>query len=395
MGLFFFPQQNPHAFHRDQFESAFRMPRHYPPYYTSKVLPPQQPTFEPYSAAPPAQEPLDNLRYLAECYKNSSGLTEPLNLSVKWPRRDPDSKPASSFSTPLSSKNPKFLNKPFPLYTPQCTQVVNGGRREVQNVQTGSGGSSHPFPMRAQEAYTDAAASSSAANAAAAAARGRKNGGADLPAPKPSSPKTDFVPEVKQNKRTSPDVSGLPKQNEEGEMEIEMPLSAFYNWLKLCRSSAAEPEQKPEEPSRQRRCSEDCPAKPTVPPNLQNLPQVGDDLRLRQRTTPVTHPGYKHPHTSQAPLAASLHLPPGQGLTNVHYQDLFVEHTINMSHSSQRPNGRGSYDSVSSGPAVHEESKTPASSPSPVLLLDSRSMPVLQLSSEEVMKLKRIISSSL
>lgn len=359
------------------------------------MVQPPQPTFGPYSPAPPAQEPLDNLRYLAECYKNSSGLTEPLNLSVKRPRRDPDSKPASSFSTPLSSKFPKFLNKPSPLYTPRCIQVVNGGMQEVQNVEPGSGGSSRPFPMRGREADTDAAASS---GAACATARGQANGGADFTAPKSASPKTDFVLEVKQNKRRSPDVGNLapshlrpslPERNE-GEMEIEMPLSAFYSWLKLCRSSAAEPGQKPEEPSRQRRCSEaeDCPSKPTVSLDLQNLPQVSADLR-------PTHPGYKHPHTSRAPLAASPHWPPGQGVTNVHHQDLFIEHPRNMSHSSQRPKGWGSYDSVTSGPAGHGESRTPASGPSPVLLLDSRSMPVLQLSSEEVMKLKRIISSSL
>lgn len=386
------------------------MPLQYPPYYQSPALPPQlpmappaQPTFEPYSQAAPAQEPLDNLRYLAECYKNSSGLTEPLNLSMKGPRQDTDSKPTSSFSTPLSGKNPKFLNKPFPLYTSQCTQVVSG-RQEAQADEACSGGSIHSFPVNGQEANTAAAALSSTAYATAA--RGQTDIGADFTVPKPSSPNTDLVLEVKQSKNTSPDLSklalshiqpGPPRQNKEGEMEIEVPLSALYNWLKLCRSPAAEPEQKLEDLSGNRRGSEAeyWPTNLTVPPNLQNPPQISKDLRLRQRTMPVIQPDYSHPHMSQAPFTASLHLPPGCLLKNATSQELFGEQDINMSRSSQRPSGWDSHDPEITGPAVHTESRTPASGPSSVLLLDSNSTPVLQLSSEEVMKLKRIISSSL
>eukprot|EP00066_Takifugu_rubripes_P028301 XP_011617567.1 PREDICTED: AT-rich interactive domain-containing protein 3A-like isoform X1 [Takifugu rubripes] len=407
-------QQNPPPFHGDQHGSAFRMPLQCPPYYHSPVLPPvlppelpmaqlPQPAVEPYSQAAPAQEPLDNLRYLAECYKNSSGLTEPLNLSMKGPRRDPDTKPASSFSAPLSSKNPKFLNKPFSLYSSQCTQVVSG-RREAQSNEAGSGGSIHSFPVNGQEAYAGAADSSSMAYAAAA--RGQTDIGADFTAPKPSSPKTDLVVEVKQSKSSSPDVSklplshflpGPPRRNKEGEVEIEVPLSALYNWLKQCRSPAAEPEQKPEEPSRQRRCfeAEDQPTTLTLPPNLQNPPQISKDPRPRQRTSPVIHPGYRHPHMSQSAFTASLHLPPGCHLKNATGQDLYGEQDANMSRSSQRPNSWDSDDPEITGPAVHRGSRTWAPGPSSVHLLDSSSTPVLQLSSEEVMKLKRIISSSL
>lgn len=379
------------------------------PYYHSPVLPPQlpmaqlpQPTFDPYSPAVPDQEPLDNLRYLAECYKNSSGLTEPLNLSMKGPRRDPDSKPASSFYTPLSSKNPKFLNKPFPLYTSQCTQVVSG-RREAQSNEAGSGGSIHSFPVNGQEAHTGAADSSSMA--CATATRGQTDMGADFTAPKPSSPKTDLVVEVKQSKSSSPDVSelplshflpSLPRRNKEGEVEIEVPLSALYNWLKQCRSPAAEPEQKPEDPSRQR-CfeAEDQPTNLTLPPNLQNPPRISKDPRPRQRVSPIIHPGYQLPHTSQSTFTASLHLPPGYRLKNATGQDLYGEQDANMSRSSQRTNSWDSHDPEITGPAVHRESRTSAPGPSSVFLLDSSSTPVLQLSSEEVMKLKRIISSSL
>lgn len=382
------------------------MPLQYPTYYHSPVLPPQppmvqlpQPTFEPYSQAAPAQEPLDNLRYLAECYKNSSGLTEPLNLSMKGPRRDPDSKPASSFSTPLSSKNPKFLNKPFPLYTSQCTQAVSG-RREAQSNEAGPGGSTHSCPVTGQEAHAGAADSSSMAYAAAA--RGQTAIGADFMAPKPSSPKTDLVAEVKQSKSSSPDLSkfplshflpGPPRRNEEGEVEIEVPLSALYNWLKQCRSPAAEPEQKQEEPSRQRRCLQagDRLTNLTLPPNLQNPPQISKD----PRPSPVIPPGYKHPHMSQSAFTTSLHLPPGCLPKNVTGQDLHGEQGANMSPGSQRPNSWDSHVPALTGPVVLRESRAPAPGPSSVLLLDSSSTPVLQLSSEEVMKLKRIISSSL
>lgn len=386
------------------------MPLQYPPYYHSPVLPPQlpmaqlpQPTFEAYSQAAPAPEPLDNLRYLAECYKNSSGLIEPLNLSMNGPRRDPDSKPASSFSTPLSTKNPKFLNKPFPLYTPQCTQVVSG-RREVQSGEAGSGGSIHSFPVNGQVAYAGATDLSSAAYATAA--RAQTDIGADFTAPKPSSPETDLVVEVKQSKSSSPDVSklplshflpGPPRRNEEGEVEIEVPLSALYNWLKQCRSPAAEPEQKPEDPSRQRRCfeAEEQPTNLRLPPNLQTPPQISKDPRPRQRTSPLIHPGYKPPHMSQSAFTASLHLPPGCLLKSATGQELPGVQDANMSRSSQRPSSWDSHEPEITGPAFQRESRAPAPGPSSVLLLDSSSTPLLQLSSEEVLKLKRLISSSL
>lgn len=358
-----------------------------------------QPAFEPYSQAAPAQEPLDNLRYLAECYKNSSGLTEPLNLSMKGPRRDPDSKPPSSFSTPPPSKNPKFLNKPFPLYTSQCTQVASG-RREAQSNEAGSGGSLHSFPLIGQEAFAGAADPSSTPYAAAA--RGQRDTAADFTAPKPSSLGTDLVVEVKQSKSSSPDVSklplshflpGPPRRNKEGEVEIEVPLSALYNWLKQCRSPATEPGQEPGEPSRQRCFEADQPTNLTLPPNLHNPPQISKEPR--PRATPVTPPGYKHPHMSQSAFSASLHLPPGCLLKNATGQGLYGEQGASMSRGSQRPTSWGSRDPEVTGPAVHRESRTSAPGPSSVLLLDSSSTPVLQLSSEEVMKLKRIISSSL
>lgn len=372
------------------------MPIHYPPYPSSSLLPPQlptppwpQPTFEPSGQTAPAQEPLDHLRYLSECYKNSSGLTEPLNLSLKGPRWEPDSKPTSSFSTPLSSKNPKFLNKPSPLYTPQCSHVA-------QSDEAGSGGSS-PSPTKDREAYADAAAWSSAAYATAA--WGQRGKGADSSAPKPSSPKTDCILEAKESASRSADVSeralshGLPgpaRQKQEGEMELEVPLSLLWNWLKVCRSPAAEREPKPEDPARQRWCSEaeERPTNLTLRLNLQNPPRVSEDARLRQSSAPAVHPSHKHAHASQPCLAPSLHLPPGCVLKNASGQDLFDEQDIIQSRSSRHPHGRDCHRQET----AQRERTAPASS---VLLLDSGSVPMLQLSAEEVLKLKRIISSAL
>lgn len=390
------------------------MPIHYPPpYHGSPLLPPQlpaspcpQPTFEAFGQA--AQEPLDHLRYLAECYKNSSGLTEPLNLSVKGPRREPDSRPPSSFSAPPSSKNPKFLNKPSPLYSRQCSPAAKSGRREAESDRAGSGGSSPPFATKGREAYADTAASSSAAYATAAAAAWAQTGkGANFTAPKPSSPKTERIPEAKANASRSPEVSeldlshvlpGPPRQNQEGEMEIEVPLSLLRHWLKACRPVAAEREPKPEDPARQRRCSEagDWPTNLTVRLNLPSTAQVSEDPRLRQRNAPGVHPSYKHPHASQAPhpsqepFATSPRLPPGCVFKNAAGQDLLDERDVVIqSRSSLRPHG---WDSHRQEAGPQRERTGPASS---VLLMDSSSVPVLQLSDEEVMKLKKIIWSAL
>lgn len=380
------------------------MPLHYPPpHHSSPLLPPQLPTplgpkpaFEPFGQAAPA-EPLDHLRYLAECYKNTSGLTEPLNLSVKGPRWEPDSQPTSSFSAPLSSKNPKFLNKPSPLYTPQCSQVAKSRRQEAESNEVGSAGSSHPLPTKAQEAYADTAASGSAAYPTTASAQTGK--GADFTAPKPSSPKTDCILEVRGNASRSPEASefdlrhvlpGPPRQNQKGEMEFEVPLSLLRNWLKACRPAATEQEPRPEDPARQRRCpkAEERPTNLTVRLNVHNKAQAGEDPRLRQRTAPAIHPSYRHPHASQAPFATSPRSPPGCVYKNAVGQDPFDERDTIQSRSSLHPHG---WDPHRKGPGTQRERTVPASS---VLLLDSSSMPMMQLSEEEVVKLKRIISSA-
>lgn len=357
------------------------MPLHYSPYFHSPSLlphPPEawrpEPTFDPYSPTPPAQKPLDHLRYLAECYKNSSGLTEPLNLSVRGPRWESESKPTSSFSTPLPSKNPKFLNKPSPLYTHQCSQVATSGAPEALDGGTSSGASALSLLAKSQDSYTDPPSSS---------AWGRMDKGAE-----PSSPKTDFIPEVTENQTGNPDVielaprSAPPRKSREGEMEIEVPLSVVYNWLKLCRPSAAEREQRLEEAARQRWRSEDedGPTNLTVRLNLQNGARLSEDARQMQRKSPANHPDSTHSIASPPP-----HAPPGRLHQYVAGQGV-CEQRVSL--SSQCPDTPDPHSREGLG-------RDRKSGPSSVLLLDSSSTPVLQLSSEEVVKLKRIISSSL
>lgn len=378
------------------------MPMDKPPSRRSSLFPPQlatpprpQPTFEPFGQSAPEQEPLDRLRYLSECYKSSSGLTEPLNLSVKGPRYEPVSRPTSSFSAPPSSKNPKFLNKPSPLYTPQCSQVAKGARQETQSDEAGSGGSSHPFPTKGHAAYADAAAWSSAGYASATWTQTGK--GADFTTPKLRSPTTDCI-EVKEKASRSPDVGqlplshllpGPPRQNQAEEMEFEVPLSLLCNLLKVCRPPAVEREPKPEDRAQERRASEACqagdwPTNLSLHLNLQKPPQSAEEPR--QGKEPTVYSSYR---PAQAPLAPSLHLPPGGVFKNAAGQDLFDKQDIIHSGSSRHPHGR---DSPRQETAAQRERTAPAPS---VLLLDSSSRPMLQLSEEEVVKLKRIISSTL
>uniref|UniRef100_A0A4W4FWV7 ARID domain-containing protein n=1 Tax=Electrophorus electricus TaxID=8005 RepID=A0A4W4FWV7_ELEEL len=62
------------------------------------------------------RQPLDLLRHLAEEYKSTSGLVEPLNLSKKCSKMETTSNSPSSFAPLSTKKEPKFLNEAPPLY---------------------------------------------------------------------------------------------------------------------------------------------------------------------------------------------------------------------------------------------------------------------------------------
>ncbi|KAK7895864.1 hypothetical protein WMY93_021189 [Mugilogobius chulae] len=172
-----------------------------PPY-----LPPPLPS--PTECPPPTpnssdrlKDPLEHLRFLAKQYENSAGFSEPLNLSVKPSNRDITAHPASSFSPPSSNKTPKFLNKPSPLYTSLSKNVKS-------DAEDGAAAS------------TDTSVCSSSKNS-----------------PSPKSPAS--VSDAEQSKKDSPErqhspevscINELPGENR-GRMEIEIPLSVFNNWL--------------------------------------------------------------------------------------------------------------------------------------------------------------------
>lgn len=460
MGCLFF-QQNPHGLQLDRHGSAFHLPLHYPNYYHQMhaPLPPHVPipstmltlqsspapqpkiSFDPYGPCPAERvnEPLEHLRYLAERYKTSSGLIEPLNLSIKASRQGTKSNPASSFSPPSSSKNPKFLNRPSPLYSAHCPQAVRSERCEVQGGEMGPRATTHSYPGNDQEVYVVDSSSSPTYEPAVTLKTDKET--PPTTSQKPSSPQMDLTLQEKEKREGSPEIRGLslsqtlpglPRRNERGEMEIEVPLSLLHEWLKLCRPSATmqEHRQPPTLPNLQdhpgqRNCSETdiLPTNLSVHMNPQHRHSVGEDLRLRQRNLPSPVPAIQtmsnHHNMSQNPYTCYKPLLSSDTLQNVASKNDYTydQRDITRSCSSKQPKCWDTYDhetpiqaktdsnqvtvqpnfkpynsnnedTVQSGV---EKSETP---PSAVFMLNSNSTSLLHLTTEEVMKLKKIISSS-
>ncbi|KAJ7988510.1 hypothetical protein DPEC_G00324330 [Dallia pectoralis] len=146
------PQQSHHTFLPDSRVRVVPLPvPFYPhpafPIETQYLHPPPayslQPGQPPYLTFTPGQmdiekQPLERLRFLADRYKDTSGWTEPLNLS-KRPGLESKVPPPSSFAPPPSNKSPKFLNTPFPLYP------VKGPAKD-EGCESGDGESSPGKP---------------------------------------------------------------------------------------------------------------------------------------------------------------------------------------------------------------------------------------------------------
>lgn len=464
MGCLFF-QQNLRTLQLDRHGSAFHLPLHYPNYYhqmhapltphvpiPSSNLTPQSSTapqpkisFDPYGPYPAesVNEPLEHLRYLAERYKTSSGLIEPLNLSIKASKQGTRSNPASSFSPPSSSKNPKFLNKPSPLYSPHCPQVVRSERCEVQDGETGSSVTTHSYPANAQEVYVvdDNSMTASSSPTYEPAVTLKTDKGTPTTSQKPSSPQMDLTPQAKEKREGSPEITGLslsqtlpglPRENERGEMEIEVPLSVFHKWLKLCRSSATmqEHRQPPTHPTQDHSGQRNCLEPDVLPTNLsfhmnpQHRHSVGEDLRLRQRNLPSPVPAIEttsnHHNMSQNPYTCYKPLSSKGTLQNVASQNdyLYDQQDIRRSCSTKQPNGWDAYDHETPSQAKTDSNQVTVqpnfepynsnnedtvqrgvqkseTAPSAVFMLNSSSTSLLHLTTEEVLKLKKIISSSL
>ncbi|KAG8010544.1 AT-rich interactive domain-containing protein 5B, partial [Nibea albiflora] len=410
----------PHYYH----PSHAVLPPHIP--IASSLLAPHSPpepqprfSFDPYHLSPTERvtEPLDHLRYLAERYKTSSGLNEPLNLSVKA-SKEGTSRPVSSFAPPSSSKNPKFLNKPFPLYTAHFPQAL---RNEICETQDDEAGLGETYPAKARETYVIDVKAITASSSPTYAAQS------------PSSPRRDSATQPKGEREGSPEVRGLnlshilphlPQENR-GEMEIEIPLSVFNNWLRLCRSSpTTHGDKQPtlptlEEPSGKRICPDTdvIPANVTFRMNPQHPSSVAEDLRLRQRSpTPVIQTSDYCNDTSQDPFTSYKPVPSGGILKNAASRDVypFDQQDINKSYSSKPSNCWEPCDQQSwvrpiqaksdSNPLNFAASKSYSEDrgqggkseivPSALLMMDPSSTSLLRLTTEEVMKLKKIISSS-
>lgn len=427
--------------HGSAFHQPFHMPHFYPQNYAvlpphfpiaAPVLPPlsppaHQPKFslERYSLNPTEEvkEPLEHLRYLAEQYKTTSGLSEPLNLSVRAPRQQTTSNPASSFSAPPSIKNPKFLNKPSPLYSPPCPQLARSERCEVQGDEAAAG--PHAFPATTREME---ASSSPTYHSAFSLETGV--GTAEKPS---SSPKTDFTPQAKERRAESSETGGLnlshllpglPRENERGEMEIEIPLSVFHKWLRLCKFSGTVPEHR-QPPGLQKEHSgqRDCLDTDMLPKNLTfrinppNSSGLAEDLSLRSfpSSAPTTETSGNHHITGQNSFSIYKPLSSGVIPSNLNKYP-FDQRDISKLHGTKYPNGWDAYDLSrqaqernDSVPLAVQQSKEACKSsnedvppkenselsPSAVLLVNSGSNALVHLTSEEVMKLKKIISSSL
>ncbi|XP_034566064.1 AT-rich interaction domain 6 [Notolabrus celidotus] len=447
-------QQNPHE--SDPHGRVFSMPLHYPPYYqqthtvpaphvsiTSPVLTPVNPpapqpwfTFQTSCLNPTerVKEPLEHLRSLAEQYKTSSGLAEPLNLSVKAPRQETHCKPVSSFAPPSSSKNPKFLNKPSTLYVPQSSQVRNEGS-ETSESDAGSEERPYSHPLKDREAYVvDVKAVRTSTSPRYVPTPPTCEDVVSL-VQKSSSPKADFTIPPKEEGERYPDPKGfnlsqiLPTLAREngGKMEIEIPLSLLHNWLKLCGSPAALQGLKqltPRPPVVEQSSCSDADVLPTnlsFHMNPQQQSPVAEDLRLRKRHLPIptaptvqrTSPSH---NTSQNPFISHKLSPSAGILKSAASRDVYsFDQPDYKCYPSKSPSYWDTYDKDTrvkidshSPLAVPQDTagsksydddvilvgkKMPAMAPSNVHMLGSGSSPLLQLTVEEVMKLKQIISS--
>ncbi|XP_029920506.1 AT-rich interaction domain 6 isoform X2 [Myripristis murdjan] len=413
----------------------------------------------PQSSADRIKQPLEHLRYLAEQYKSSSGLTEPLNLSFKASSPETNSQQASSFSPPPTGKNPKFLNKPSPLYPPK--RMMRNEGCEMQGDDEGlephQSVTPYSYSLNARQDYpinlkSTSTTSSSSPTLDPAPALRMENGpsreGISTMPHRPNSPNTDFTMCPREEREESPKLSQRalnlshvlpsPPRENGGKMEIEIPLALLQDWIRHYGPSATmhgakqrlTPPQ--EEDNRQKSCytSDIFPTSLTSKshPLDQDRSSANEDLTPRQRNlpnpTPTSQINGDHHIISRYDFSSFKPVPSGGILKDPSSQDVYPWdlHLINKPYGSKPKNGWDPYDrssqappiqsKISSSPLTVEEdfagSKTSAynedisqggrgrsgNGPPAVLMVNSPSASVLHLTSEEVMKLKRIISSS-
>lgn len=436
--------QAPHHLRSDTHGTFFSLPLQYPHFYppahavlppyvpiSSAVMTPQSPPAQkklfpiaptPLSSMDRGTEPLEHLRSLAEWYKTSSGLVQqPLNLSKKISPQEPSSFPVSSFSPPSASKNPKFLNKPSPLYSTLHADAPKDEGSETQEGDPGEGGSTNLYPVKERESGTE-----SSSPVYTLSSGSDREGTVVLQ--KSQSPKTDTPAGAREDRETSADLKALSlshmqpgdPQQKEGKMEIEIPLSVFHHWLKLYGPSALAHKAREaslsaqEEYLRQRNWSntEGFNANLTSQLNSQNSAQ---DLRVRRVSSPTLTA--LTPANHHSPLA-SYNFTPGSIMRNAASRDVypFDLQDINKAHNSKSPSIWEAHDKDDQPPATTVKSdgsphrvqpefaaksysddaqgtrKKSEVASSAMLMVNSNSL--LHLTTEEVLKLKKIISSS-
>ncbi|XP_034048743.1 AT-rich interaction domain 6 isoform X2 [Thalassophryne amazonica] len=490
---------NPHSFSSES-HSSFHLPYQYSPYYNpgqaalptyvhtpSSELNPHHPLAlqqqSHYSSCysnldERIREPLEHLRYLAEQYKSSSGLAEPLNLSCKSTNRDVT--PASSFALPSTSKNPKFLNKPSPLYPSKRVSRNEGHKTQDSDRSLGvTPCSSSPKMMEEFNSNHNPTTSSSnltydsipatGPDTFGAAKRMKMNEDITTVAHESSPPKTDSTIQPIAEKDWSPiitqkecDLSHLQTkcaQENEDIMEIEVPLGVLQKWIRMFKPPVTLHEVKQQQPAPTQEepknycTTEMLPTNPSF--NIHSLAQksiaTSEDPRLRQMNEP-SPPSTIQPNNSRDTMnpydfRSYRSLPPGSfmGIPTSHDLCTFDQQAINTPYSA-KPTGYwdaynrkttlpqaplqtpltqtplqtpltqtslqtpvtqritesssdlANQDFASTKFSVHPEAtaqriKRVEVKPSAVLMLNSISGSVLHLTSEEVMKLKKIISS--
>ncbi|XP_077354203.1 AT-rich interaction domain 6 [Festucalex cinctus] len=381
--------------------SASVMTSHSPP-----TAPPPKFTFPPCASGPPERvRPLEHLRFLSEQYKSTSGLSEPLNLSVKAETPRMDRNPKSSFSPPLANKNPKFLNTASSLYS-------QGARKDdaKQPDEAATVGAT-PFIARAREDFVVDLTSSSSPEVDAALTM--KTDGRTCVTKRNlteyRTPKEEGPPAKRLN-------IGRPPEND-GKMEIEIPLSVFHNWLRMCGPPGAtyDAKQLPRLLQQAAQRSKDLPpGLLSLHPNCHQRRNSIEDLRA---------PGRKAPSPSSTDPTSTMRHAPSQ----IHFTGYAAPAPSNSAPKpntvldpSQFPQPEVTSSSGPKPPSYWEASakdRQPPRSPEPVphdltvttsrqrdaepswkapqtVTNSSSAASMLQLTREEVMKLKKIISNS-
>ncbi|KAM9306434.1 AT-rich interaction domain 6 isoform 2-T2 [Pholidichthys leucotaenia] len=419
-------QQSPYKLQVDPHRTFIPLPLPYPHYYQpgsailstyvpipSAALTPQRPPapkladtqfpFRPTTVNKEdvVREPLEHLRFLSEQYKTSSGLAEPLNLSVKAPSQDVCN-PVSSFTPPAPSKNPKFLNKPSTLYPHHHTEILKN-----EDGDSSEGVAKSLYPVKS---YDDDVVEVPSSSNSPIYDLSSMYDDANATAQKSSSPVRpkevvrEASPETKQFNLGNL-LQGVTRESD-GKMEIEIPLSL---WLKLCKSSTLFQSSKEIPLPAQEEASKQRDWYTTDLSNHSNRSSSVEDIRSVSSQSPVNHRStiqncvnsYSNPLPSSSPLKNAV--------GRFEEQDIRKPCTTSQFTSSwnyYRGQTQASPILVESGsspvrvqedvaPKFHTEGRQKAETgPPPVTMGNSGSASLLQLTAEEIIKLKKIISSS-